>query len=305
MQMATRGQVLPNDQDNYGIYRADANKTTGPGWRVFLQRQGRRISRAFQDSVYGSSDAGLAQAKSYRDAVISAIPPRTNHEQAVLLKKSNRSGISGVRYAEYNKGPFWMAMIDTPEGRKNRSFSVSKYGYEEAKARAIAQRQAWLKEHPVSYLGSMPDADAPNDITYRPEPAPDVYPCEHLPEAEVKARLASIDARFDALRPPRLIVRVRCYQGSDLAVYVSNAGRPARNKQMYIGMRRQSLDMALTKARPKIESAITEFYNANVTQWFMNERGRGLLDPARFDPNEGFSELVFVPTELISKYSGQ
>lgn len=302
-----RSEVLADDEDNYGIYRAEANKTTGVGWRVFLKRQGCRISRAFQDSVYGSPEASQAQARAYRDAVISAVPLRTNHEQAVRLKKSNRSGISGVRYAEYHKGPFWMAMIETQNGRKSKHFSVNKYGHDEAKKLAISQRQAWLNDLPVAYLTTTKHADtaALKHVAVQIDPTPDAFSYENLSEAEVKARLASIDAHFDSLRPPRLFVRVRCYKMSDLAVYVSDVGRPARNKAILVGMRRQSLETALSKALPKIEAAITEFYNADVARWFMKRQGNHSLELAHFDPDTGFSVLLFIPVDLIPEKRGQ
>lgn len=250
--------------------------------------------------MYGSSDLGLAEAIAYRDAVIAALPPRTNNEQSVLLKSNNRSGISGVRYAEYSKGPFWMAMIETKDGRKSKSFSVRKYGYDQAKSRAIAQRQAWLAQRPISYVPTTEYADsmAKEQFAFRDDSAANVLPYKHLPDAEVKSRIEAINAHFDSLRPRRFHVRVRCYRMTDLAVYVSDVGRPARSKQVYIGIRRQTLETALAKAAPKVEGAIADFYDDDVSKWFMIEHGSRLLDVKNFDPGVGFSQVFFVPTEL-------
>ena len=298
---------MPDHDKTYGIYRAEANDAAGAGWRVFFQRQGCRISRAFQDSVYGSSNLSLAQARAYRDAVLAALPPRTNVEQAVLLRSTNQSGISGVRYASYSKGPFWMAMIETRDGRRTKSFSVSKYGCDQARSLAIAQRQAWLKEHPVSYVPTTEYAEkaAKEHFANQLTSVPGVLPYEHLSKAEVKSRLEAIDAHFDALRPPRILVRVRCYQMSKLGMYISDAGRPAKNKQMYIGLQRQSLEEALTKAKPKIESAIASIYTSDVARWFMDTHGNHMLNLQHFDPHAGFSVLFFVPIEVLPKISVQ
>jgi len=70
----------------------------------------------------------MQPARAYRDAIITAIPPATNHEQAVLLRKNNESGISGVRRVKTREGDVWQATLMTNEGQKRENFSVSKFG---------------------------------------------------------------------------------------------------------------------------------------------------------------------------------
>lgn len=172
--------------------------------------------------------------------MISALPPKTNHEQAVRLRRNNQSGISGVRRVEDRSGIAWQATLLTDAGQKQRRFSVNQYGERRAKALAIAQRRDWLGDLPVKYLthARHPEEIAQAQFASQLAPAADVLPCETLPEAEVKSRLAAIDARLEALRPPRLRVRVRRYRVGELSVFVSDAGRPARRELMHISMRR-------------------------------------------------------------------
>lgn len=141
-----------HDADNYGLKREDANERRGAGWWVSLRRRGHRIVRLFKDSVYGCDKATYKAARAYRDAIIEAIPPATNHEQAVLLRKNNQSGVSGVRRIETREGDAWQATLMTNDGQKRESFSIPKFGELAAKSMAIAQRRKWLTALPVTHL---------------------------------------------------------------------------------------------------------------------------------------------------------
>ncbi|MGQ2960101.1 MAG: hypothetical protein ACT6RN_07050 [Agrobacterium sp.] len=67
-------------------------------------------------------------------AILLAIPPATNHEQAVLLRRNNRSGISGVRRIETTDGDIWQATLMTSEGQKRENFSTAKFGLRTCRA---------------------------------------------------------------------------------------------------------------------------------------------------------------------------
>ncbi|MVA72945.1 hypothetical protein GOZ81_17875 [Agrobacterium vitis] len=69
------------------------------------------------------------------------ICPATNHEQAVLLRKNNKSGISGVRHVELAEDEAWEASLLTRTEHKREKFSIREYGEEQAKAMAIALRR--------------------------------------------------------------------------------------------------------------------------------------------------------------------
>ena len=118
-----------HDAETYGLRREEAAGTRhGAGWWVSIRRRGHRIVRLFKDSIYGSGDAAYRQARAYRDAILLAIPPATNHEQAVLLRRNNRSGISGVRRIETTDGDVWH------EGQKRENFSTAKFGLRTCRA---------------------------------------------------------------------------------------------------------------------------------------------------------------------------
>ena len=118
-----------HDAETYGLRREGAAGTRhGAGWWVSIRRRGHRIVRLFKDSIYGSGDAAYRQARAYRDAILLAIPPATNHEQAVLLRRNNRSGISGVRRIETTDGDVWH------EGQKRENFSTAKFGLRTCRA---------------------------------------------------------------------------------------------------------------------------------------------------------------------------
>ncbi|UHS64289.1 hypothetical protein HRR99_19710 [Agrobacterium vaccinii] len=252
-----------HDAEGYGLAREEANERRGAGWWVSLRRRGHKIVRLFKDSVYSTDKAAYKAARAYRDAIIEAIPPATNHEQAVLLRKNIKSGISGVRRVETRDGDVWQVMLTTNKCLKRENFSVSKFGEQAAKSMAIAQRRKWLAALPVTHLAyahhaaEMAQEHFADDLI----PVSDVMPETHLTADEIEERIQSINDDFDRARPKRLRVRVKYYHGSRLSVFVSDAGRPAKRKLVHINTRRlEKLDV-LTEAKAKVEAVITEFYD--------------------------------------------
>ncbi|WP_240532262.1 hypothetical protein [Agrobacterium tumefaciens] len=209
-----------HDADTYGLRREEAAGVRhGAGWWVSIRRRGHRIVRLFKDSIYGSGDAAYRQARAYRDAIILAIPPATNHEQAVLLRRNNRSGISGVRRVETADGDIWQATLMTNEGQKRENFSIAKLGEEAAKSMAITQRRKWLKALPVTHLAYAHHAAEVARTQFGDElaPADDVLPEVRLADADIEACIKAINDQFDASRPKRLRVRVKSYSKDRLS----------------------------------------------------------------------------------------
>lgn len=116
-----------DDADTYALNREEPNERRGGGWTVALRRRAKKIVRLFKDSIYGSSETAYAQARAYRDAIITALPPPTNLEQAVKIRKNNKSGISGVRRVETEEGDVWQATLMTNEGQKREGFSIGRW----------------------------------------------------------------------------------------------------------------------------------------------------------------------------------
>lgn len=132
---------LPENAENYGIHREKPKKAKhGTGWRTCIQRRGILVWRNFKDDVYGSSKAALSEARVYRDAIIDALPPMTNKEHAVQLRKNNKTGVAGVFRGERSSGPYWEAHIHTAKFTKKKKFPVSQHGEERARELAIDQR---------------------------------------------------------------------------------------------------------------------------------------------------------------------
>ncbi|MES5097858.1 hypothetical protein ABUK73_06480 [Agrobacterium sp. BA1120] len=289
--------LTKHDAGKYGLKREEANERRGAGWWVSLRRRGHKIVRLFKDSIYGSDAAAYAQARAFRDAVIAAIPPVTNHEQAVLLRKNNQSGISGVRRIDTRDGDLWQATLMTNEGQKRENFSVSKFGEQAAKSMAIAQRRNWLKDLPVTHLAYAHHAAevARQEFAADLVPAADVMPETHIDAAEIEARIKAVNDTFNQLRPKRLRVRVKSYNGCELSVAVSDAGTPAKRRLVQINMRKMGKAETLDAAKSAVEATIIEFYDADVAEWFMSKHGDVLLDETRFDVREGFNILLFVP----------
>ena len=286
------------DDDLYALEREEPNARRGGGWMVRLRRRGRVIARLFKDSVHGSPQAALAQARAYREAVIAEIPPRTNREQAARLRRSNTSGLSGVARLELTGGAVWRATLTAKAGLKRRSFAVAEYGEAGAERRAIAQRRAWLDALPAAFTLSSPHAEAVAQCRFRAEleRAVEVHPNESLSPAELESRLAAIDARFDALRPQRLRVRVKRYASDRLSVAVSDAGRPARRRLVQVRSGDRPAPEVLREAAAAIGLIVSELYGAPVARWFHRAHLHDRLAPGRFEGDAGFNICVLVPS---------
>ena len=195
-----------HDAEEYGLSREEANERRGAGWWVTLRRRGHKIVRLFKDSIYGSNDAAYKAARAYRDAIIEAIPPATNHQQAVLLRKNNQSGISGVRRIETREGDAWQATLMTNDGQKRENFTVSMFGELAAKSIAIAQRRKSLAALPVTHLACAQHAADVAEEHFADDfiPVSDVMPETHLTADEIEACIQSINDDFDRMRPKRL-----------------------------------------------------------------------------------------------------
>ncbi|MGN7713477.1 hypothetical protein [Agrobacterium sp. LAD9] len=308
MPVGARPKQTKHDADHYGLRREEAaGAHRGAGWWVSLRRRGHRIVRLFKDSVYGSGDAAYRQARAYRDAIILAIPPATNHEQAVLLRKNNRSGISGVRRVDTADGDVWQATLMTSEGQKRENFSVAKLGEEAAKSMAITQRRKWLKALPVTHLAYAHHAAEVARHRFGEElvPLDDVMPESRLGDAEIEARIGAINERFDAARPKRLRVRVKSYSTDRVSIAVSDAGSPARKKLMHLNTRGGAGVEIIEAIKGVMKEAVATVYDQNIWLWFSSEHVNELLDPQTFDIDQGFNVLVIVPEERLRSHAEQ
>lgn len=136
-----------------GITRIENYKRRADGWWVRLQRQGRKFSKFFKDSDYAGSAAALRDARSFYKLLCAEHPKTTRQEHAE--RKTARTGeVIGVRRLlkidkRWNENAYevWEAKWSHKKNRRRvKTFSVEKYGEEEAKRLAIDARLQGLSE---------------------------------------------------------------------------------------------------------------------------------------------------------------
>jgi hypothetical protein len=136
------------------IRRVDLDDKRDHGWVVTLQRKGAIIVKRFSDGIYGGKREALKAAVEYRDSFLARDKP-FDHQIWIRtrLRKNNTSGIPGVGRYEVVDNPdtgrvraFWIASwINEHGASRKRKFSVARYGEEEAKLLAIAERDYQLR----------------------------------------------------------------------------------------------------------------------------------------------------------------
>ncbi|MDR3413619.1 MAG: AP2 domain-containing protein [Formivibrio sp.] len=123
-----------------------------PYWRVCIMRQGKFYQKTFSDRLHDGNEAALHAALQWRDHIFEAYPANGKLFQATHVRKNNTSGRPGVflrkvervRRGKALRYQIWQAQ--TPEGMKpfkSRSFSIQKYGAEQAFKLAVAAREVF------------------------------------------------------------------------------------------------------------------------------------------------------------------
>jgi hypothetical protein len=136
------------------IIRLDHEAKQDHGWIVTLQRKGAVLVKRFSDGVYGGKQEALRAAVEYRDSFLARDKPFDHHIWIrTRLRKNNKSGIPGVHRYEVMDNPdtgnvrvYWIAAWTNEHGvTRQRKFSVARYGEQEAKLLAIAERNYQLR----------------------------------------------------------------------------------------------------------------------------------------------------------------
>ncbi|MBB4010677.1 AP2/ERF family transcription factor [Allorhizobium taibaishanense] len=151
-----------HDEAMYAISRLDVGRHKQDAWMVNMSRGGKSIHMTFSDSTYGGREQALEVAQAYRDAVLRVVPPLTNKDMRMLVRKNRSEGseVPGVYYKESDErrqSGAWIARIELPVDEKKptgggkrrrksltRTFNVSKYGYDEARRMAEEERMRML-----------------------------------------------------------------------------------------------------------------------------------------------------------------
>lgn len=135
------------------ISRVDHQASHTHCWRVTIQRQTHIYREEFSDGRYGGCQQALDAAETYRDATLQAHPPFSKPNYCAIVKKNNRSGISGLTRVdrwELRRGRrvhrlCWEVQWPIGNGRsRHRKFSIRKYGEEGAYQLALAARETAL-----------------------------------------------------------------------------------------------------------------------------------------------------------------
>lgn len=132
-----------------GISRRDYAKSHG--YWVRYQREGVRFQKSFADGSYVTREEALGAAEAYYEELKAAFPPMGRREYSEVKRRVGSSGLVGVnRTNNIVKGHtyyYWQARWShSPGVQKWKRFSINRYGEEEAKRRAIAAREAGLRE---------------------------------------------------------------------------------------------------------------------------------------------------------------
>ncbi len=113
-------------------------------WKVQGQRHGQPVSETFTFDQYGGEQAARLAAESCRNAPVSKKSQTLPAELRQRLLPHNTSGHPGVRRVESNNTAYWRACTRIHGYSLNRNFSIERYGEQQAKRLALAERQRQL-----------------------------------------------------------------------------------------------------------------------------------------------------------------
>ncbi len=143
---------MPRKNPRRNITRIEQYSKSGTehsGWEVRIQRRGKRVEKFFADNLLHGKRGALQAAKEFRDQMELEMRPYSVKELAKSPSVRNRSGVVGVRRSVQKdvRGDyeftyfFWVAQwIDGKGRRRTRSFSVDRYGEDEAFRLALQAR---------------------------------------------------------------------------------------------------------------------------------------------------------------------
>lgn len=128
----------------YLIKRVDHNYFHG--FVVVTKRQGRIWSKYFSDKAGGRA-ASRSRARAYRDRLLRRLPPPTKIKRRYARNTTGVIGVALVHERTRSGNRVWRYRVSWPlrhGGTGRASFSVPKYGKQEARRRAIAARTEGL-----------------------------------------------------------------------------------------------------------------------------------------------------------------
>lgn len=136
-----------------GISRIDSRSTHG--WFVRAYKNGITFSRLFSDRRYGGMDSALEAASEYRDSLheqIQRMPSEPRKRRLVMRDSRNKTGVIGVtRTARHLPNGtlsecYSVSWRPAPGVQKCTSFSIRKYGEQEAFRLAVKHRHKMIAQ---------------------------------------------------------------------------------------------------------------------------------------------------------------
>lgn len=124
------------------INRHAYGNTNGYNFRV-LQKNGIVFSKLFSDSKYGSQKNALIAAQQYKREYILKFGIPINYHRK---HKKNKMQLVGVTLIKYGNRVAWIASTIKDGKQTKKSFSVAKYGYEDAYKYARNYRIEYTKQ---------------------------------------------------------------------------------------------------------------------------------------------------------------
>ena len=138
--------------------------TLGIVYRVSFTRAGTNVAALFRAREHGGARAALKAARAWRDKTAGELRPETKQEFSQRLRPDNTSGCAGVylkcqvvRRGDWS-GEYLHWQAQAPQGVtpfRSRSFSVGRYGFDDAYALAVAARAEFVAEV-EGYVGVTP-----------------------------------------------------------------------------------------------------------------------------------------------------
>ena len=140
---------MPRNDDAaspYALFRLQAQPSGTWYWAVHFSRHGQRHYRRFYDPKYSGPAKAKKAAIAWRDEQLASIPALSVVEFCQHQRSNNTSGVPGVHFLKSESQPegIWQAKLKLDGRARHRSFSVRRYGYEAAFAKAVAARQELL-----------------------------------------------------------------------------------------------------------------------------------------------------------------
>ncbi len=134
--------------DMYGIQRREPTLTgTGGCWLVVVWRCGEHYDHSFADAAYRTPERALLAAQAFRDALLDRLPTSGRF----VVRGKAKEGISqpGIHRRLKQGHLYWEATFQLNGKKRTKSFSIDKYGSDEAYRLAVQTRTAWETEHGV------------------------------------------------------------------------------------------------------------------------------------------------------------